>query len=187
MSSIPRLHIASYQLAEGLLSSPVAARITHVVSINDPETGPPRDLEGHPGQHLVLHFHDVPAPGHGWTVPSREHVQKILQFADQLDERHEVLVHCAAGISRSSAAALAIIASKLEPSPRSGLEAVRRVMNVKKSIYPNTLMVEFTDGILGYRGTLMSAHRSTFGEPFVIPGLEEADAFFEDAEDPLDP
>ena len=80
-------------------------------------------------------------------------------------------IHCAAGISRSSGAALAVIASKLEPGPASAMKAVQEVMKIKQIIHPNQNMVVDADDILGYQGSLAAAYRSTFqgGELLWVP------------------
>ena len=91
------------------------------ISINNPDEEPPPALKGHPGKHLILHFHDISQANSpssqlaGFLPPEQQDVQHIIKFAEDMDSSSEVLCHCAAGISRSSAAALIIIASKLEP------------------------------------------------------------------------
>lgn len=163
MDPIPTIFIAGYDQAAELLEGDITPRkFSHVVSINDPEKDPPRALNRHRGKHLVMHFHDAVVSRPRLVLPAREHVRGLLRFVRPLDDRHEILVHCAAGVSRSSAAVLTIIASKLEPSPSHALEAVRRLLAIKKTVYPNELFVELADEELGYRGSLLSAFVSAF-------------------------
>jgi predicted protein tyrosine phosphatase len=182
--TVPRITIASYQLAYDLLGSAPGLAFKHVISINNPEEEPPRPLKKHPGRHLVLHFHDLTrdsgrsslpyAPE--MVLPSAEDVSKILDFAEDIEEDHDVLVHCAAGISRSSAAALGIIASKVEP--RSAREAIKELLDVKRTIHPNRDMVTDIDKQLGYEGRLVQAYGLAFNGGELIwmpPELENLD------------
>jgi predicted protein tyrosine phosphatase len=151
--TLPRITIASYELANDLLGSTAGLVYDHVISINNPKEEPPRPLRAHQGRHLVMHFHDITGPGGGGMVPpSRKDVKRIIEFAEDIEEDHDVLVHCAAGISRSSAAALAVIASKLRPSPSNAQRAIKEVLDVKSIIHPNRDMVVDTDKLLGYGG-----------------------------------
>jgi predicted protein tyrosine phosphatase len=155
----PTITISSYDNARLLLrDSPNL--FTHVVSINDPENDPPPELESHGGRHLILSFHDRLSPG--YQPPTRRDVTRILQFARSMDSKHHVLVHCMAGISQSSAAALAILASNLDPSPRNALLAVRQVREIKLSIFPHRIIVSLADELLEYRGALIEACHSTW-------------------------
>ena len=160
---LPTITIASYQFAYDLLASSVSEQFTHVISINNPGEDPPRPLKAHKGQHLLLAFHDITDPPSGGMVPpSREDVEKILAFAEDIEGKHNVLVHCAAGISRSSAAALAIIASKLNPTAPNAQLAIEALLRIKDIIHPNHNMVVDTDHLLGYGGHLRAAYASTF-------------------------
>lgn len=174
--ALPNITISSYEHACGLLTS-IGEQFTHIISINNPGEVPPPPLQHHLGRHLILYFHDItdpPSPG-GFVPPSTEDVRKILAFAKRIKEQDEVLVHCAAGISRSSAAALAIIASKLEPKRANGARAIREVLAIKKFIHPNHNMVVDTDKLLGYDGGLVDAYALVWKGSDLIwmpPGIE---------------
>ena len=143
----PSISIASYDLAEDLLGSRVGFQFTHIISINNPGEEPPKPLENHPGKHLILHFHDISVnPGKGnFTTPGLDHVKAIIKFAETMDSNSNVLSHCAAGISRSSAAALIIIASKMEVSSINAMKAIQDVLAIKNIIHPNAIMVRLAD------------------------------------------
>lgn len=173
---MPRLHILSYETAQGVLRSKAGTAVTHVVSINDPDTQPPRALEDHRGTHLLLSFHDICEPFEDLKCPTKADVKRIVKFAARLEARHEVIVHCAAGISRSSAAALTIIASQLVPSKKAAEAAVLKLLKVKEAVHPNRMMVGFADELLGYDGRLSEAVASTFGGTEIfLPNFEADD------------
>lgn len=179
---VPPITIASYQFAYDLLGSVPGSKFKHVISINNPTEDPPRPLRNHPGRHLVLHFHDTTrGSGLGGVPPRRRDVAQILEFARGIGPDDPVLVHCTAGISRSSAAALAVIASKLEPSRSSAQRAFRELLDVKDTIRPNTDMVALADAQLGYGGELVACwHRVWGGSELIWMPPELADLEPED-------
>jgi len=70
-----------------------------------------------------------------------------------------------AGISRSSAAALAVIASKLAGAPdiKRATRAFSELLDVKREIHPNRDMVEYIDEQLEFKGSLVKARGMVFG------------------------
>ena len=64
--------------------------------------------------HLHLVMHDIAVAQDGMTMPGEEHVRELLDFARQWDRARPMVVHCYAGISRSTASAY-IIAAALSP------------------------------------------------------------------------
>ena len=151
--------ILSYDEASRTLGSIKALRFTHVISINGPDTQPPAPLQDHDGEHLVLHFWDA-VEGDG--SPGRDHVQAIIDFAKTMTQDSVLLCHCAAGISRSSAAALTVIASQMEPTALNAMKAVQDVRDIKGTVWPNALMVQWADELLGFDGALVGVHSTTF-------------------------
>jgi predicted protein tyrosine phosphatase len=92
---------------------------THVLSILDPDHPVPEAF-GTFGEHakLELRFHDIVDPRPGEILPDRAHVDAILAFGRTLQtERASLLVHCHAGISRSTASMALLIAQAAPDMP----------------------------------------------------------------------
>lgn len=159
---LPDIVIASRDLASNLLRRSFVA-FRHVISINDGDDHPPRVVQNRPGRNLILRFHDITHEDEDLVPPCGNDVAKIISFADGIQPQETVLVHCNAGISRSSAAALTVIASMLEPTKKNAERAVEELLRVKEAIRPNWLMVKFADEQLSYKGTLLGAYREAFG------------------------
>ncbi len=139
------------------------AKVTHVLSILDPETPAPEAF-GSFGEHakLELRFHDV-IEEHvaGYDSPQPHHIEALLEFGRGLikepaGEAH-LLVHCHMGISRSTAAALLLLAEAMPDRPAS--EMMAEIANVRSKAWPNLLMIEIGDRMLGLGGDLVQAVR----------------------------
>ena len=148
----PVIWIASYQ---GWLQRGSAIRPGRVVSIMAPGDA----VVATPGwlpssSHLHLGFDDVVATTDGYAAPSRLQMAQLIAFADGWTEAAPMLVHCMAGISRSSAAAL-IVAARRRPGREA--ELARRLRRVGPWFTPNETMVALADELLACDGRLREA------------------------------
>ena len=101
------------------LTSHSARNVTHVLSIIDPDRPALTEFSGY-GDHsrTTLRFHDIiEAHIAGMLAPQPEHVARLLAFGRDLqnDTRTgaHLLVHCHAGVSRSTASLALILARAL--------------------------------------------------------------------------
>ena len=136
------------------------AQVTHILSILDPDYPDPRAFAAYDPHHrLTLRFHDIIGPWPGWQAPEREDVEALIAFGEELDEaggnlRH-LLVHCHAGISRSTAAAIILLTQH-------GAEAeaaVAQIVSVRPRAWPNLRMIEIGDRMLKQENRLVKAVR----------------------------
>lgn len=135
------------------------AAVSHVLSILDPETPPPAILRAFDGlrAHWVLRFHDVSTPVPGARLPETDDVAEVLTFGREVNAGRgpaHLLVHCHAGVSRSTAAAAILLA---QPNPGREREAIDMVTSLRPMARPNRRMLSIADDLLGRRGALVSA------------------------------
>ena len=132
--------------------------MTHVLSLLDPETPEPEDFKLYPAhERLTLRFHDILAPVDGLVAPEREHVAQILDFGRDCagHSARGLLVHCHMGLSRSTAATVALL---LLADPAAGEdEALAEVAKLRPQAWPNSRIIAFADELLGRRGKLVHA------------------------------
>lgn len=158
--------IASADEAERILLSDESARIDGLISINDPGKPPP-DAVVLANLRLVLHFHDTSQhhdePGlQGLKPPHPADTRRIIGFAASFDPGATLLIHCGHGISRSAAAALTVLASRVEPSHPAARKVMCDLMAIKRGLSPNQAMVHYADDALGWSGKLFAAYRLAF-------------------------
>jgi predicted protein tyrosine phosphatase len=106
------------------------------------------------GRHVRLAFHDIVEPLPGLVAPDRSTMQAILDFGREGTRQHAMLIHCWAGISRSSAAAFAIACDHNPGYERAVADELRRRAAF---VTPNRLMVELADNVLGRDGRMVDA------------------------------
>jgi predicted protein tyrosine phosphatase len=124
-------------------------------------------------RHLRLAFHDIFEPIVGLTAPDRDLMQAVLDFGRSSEHQRALLIHCWAGISRSSAAAYAIACDRNPGFERDiAIELRRR----SPSATPNRLMVRLADDLLERNGRMVEAidgigrgAEAREGEPYVLP------------------
>ena len=153
---VPRIHILPRaQVSDLLLSRSRGAQIGCIISIGDPGQRRPAGME-RVAQRLRLEFHDVLEDSAIDTAPCSADVERIVRFAERTAETPlEVLVHCEAGISRSTAAALVLYAVWLGPGTEE--EAASRVFAAVPEARPNRTMLRLADELLQRGGALLAA------------------------------
>jgi predicted protein tyrosine phosphatase len=158
---IPAVTICSFEEAEyHLLARPI--QYNAVLSINDVDMDPPRGLGAFQGPKCELHFDDVIVPKWG-QPPDPIDAKQIVRFASGLTDRHRVLVHCAAGISRSTAASVAFPATRVSRNVRNADAIMRWLATVRPVARPNPLLVHMIDELLGWNSELSIACLRRFG------------------------
>jgi predicted protein tyrosine phosphatase len=141
------------------------SRATHVLSILDPGYPEPMAFAAYDPHHrLTLRFHDIIGPWPGWEPPEPEHVEALIAFGAELDDAGEavkhLLVHCHAGISRSTAALATLLARHTPPGDEPAIFA--RIREIRPIAWPNSRMIGFADDLLGRQGRLVAALREHY-------------------------
>jgi predicted protein tyrosine phosphatase len=145
------------------------AGVTHVLSILDPGWPEPEEFTlWPPHNRLLLRFHDVIQDGSPWEPPGAEHVAAILRFGRSLplDRPVHLLVHCHAGVSRSTAAAIVILAQR--DAGRDPDDVVAQIVRHRQQAWPNIRIVETGDKLLGRDGRLVEAVRRHYREVVAV-------------------
>ncbi len=107
---------------------------------------------------LMLDVSDIVEPRDGFALPGEAHVADLLGFARAWDRRHPLLIHCYAGVSRSTAAAYAV-ACALDPGRDEG-EIAAALRGASPSATPNPRLVALADAALGRSGRMVEAIRA---------------------------
>jgi len=108
-----------------------------------------------PDNHLILGMDDIATPLDGYTHPAEEHVIELIEFVQRWDRRAPLVMHCYAGISRSTAGAfIATCALNPERNEAAVAQAIRRS---SATAMPNIMLVGHADRILGRRGRMIAA------------------------------
>lgn len=124
-----------------------------------------------PENHLVLAVDDIITPADGYTVPGEDHVQRLIDFVGKWDRSAPMVVHCFAGISRSTAAAY-VAACALGPQ-RDELDIAWQIRRASHTAQPNACIVAVADRLLKRNGRMVQAIETigpgdpaTEGHPF---------------------
>jgi predicted protein tyrosine phosphatase len=114
----------------------------HVVSLRDVKYNfgdhPLEGLDEHTKDIIVVGMDDISwstPPSLGYTPPSREKVQKIIDWVEE-NQPKNLMVHCWAGVSRSSATAFVL--SCLYNTP----EEAFNLLNPEKHM-PNLMIMDY--------------------------------------------
>jgi predicted protein tyrosine phosphatase len=135
---------------------------THIISLMENRPTFDRDFGAH---HLHIAVADVPFVTQHVISPRPEHLQAVLAFTKDLTETDRLLIHCFAGISRSTATAIGILIQH----GLSYAEAFEKVAEVRRHLMPNELFIQHIDAHFDLDNKLVEyvkAHRQqTVGLP----------------------
>lgn len=125
-------------------------------------------------KHLFLGVADIVAPLRGMAEPAESHVRELTAFVDGWDRTKPMVVHCFAGISRSTAGAF-ISLCYLAPD-RDEQQIAQQLRQASAVASPNRRLIEVADDVLGRNGRMVDAIRSIGlgalafrGKPFALP------------------
>ncbi len=149
---MPHIHVCSLPRVEATAKAIGANRL---VTLLNPATAHMRPDAIPAEHHLVLGLSDIVEPLDGHVFPEAEHIQALLAFARGWDRAAPMLIHCYAGVSRSTASAF-IVACALEPArdERHFAQAIRRD---SPTATPNARLVALADAALGRDGRMSRA------------------------------
>ena len=136
-------------------------RPSHVLTVmSDPFVERPQGIA--PGRHLQISVDDIVEPAEEFVVPSSDHIADILAFARDWDRKQPFLVHCWAGISRSTAAAYILLNDIHGPGYE--MEIARGLRFHAPHAQPNRLMIRHADALMR-RGRRMIEAVESMSEP----------------------
>ena len=163
--------ISSLALAPSLVQS---HRPSRVVSLLSPYDDFPAFADIGPDRHLKVAIHDIVEDVGDWRAPGRADADRIIEFVGDWDRTGPMLVHCWAGISRSTATAF-IAACMHNP----GVDEEEIAWAIRKSsptASPNARLVEYADASLERGGRMLQAVKAIgrgdvcdSAKPFSIP------------------
>ena len=149
---MPRLHVCSLALVGTTVA---ATRARSLVTLLSPETAVARPAAIAPERHLHLALSDIVEPMTGQVLPDTTHLERLLAFVGVWDRAEPMVIHCFAGVSRSTAAAF-IAACALGPG-RDEFAIARSLRHASPTATPNARMVALADGLLGRNGRMSEA------------------------------
>lgn len=149
---MPSLHVSPLSKLHDTVA---AVRASHLVTLINVNTVVERPAGIAESRHLFLGLSDIVAPMDGHVVPAQEHVARFLAFIRDWDRGAPLVIHCWAGISRSTAAAY-IAACALGPR-RDEEEIAQALRAASPSATPNARLVAVADAALGRQGQMIAA------------------------------
>lgn len=127
---------------------------SHLVTLLDPHSMISTPSGIHPERHLRLGINDIAEPRDGLIAPGSAHIEEILAFIDSWDQAAPILIHCWAGISRSTATAYIAMCHLNKGSERKAAALMRaRAPHAQ----PNRRLVALADKLMDRKGRMIEA------------------------------
>lgn len=149
---MPRVHVCALsRISETARETGARSMVTLI----NPDYPVVRPAEIEAERHLRLSLADIDIPVDEHVAPEESHVRDLLRFVRAWDRREPLLIHCFAGVSRSTAAALITVCA-LVPA-RDEHETARALRALSPTATPNRLLIRHADALLGRGGRLVAA------------------------------
>jgi predicted protein tyrosine phosphatase len=146
------IHVCSLARLHATVDETGARHIVTLLRVADRVVRPAQVL---PENHLVLGIDDITSPLEGYTAPGEEHVARLIAFAGKWDRAAPMVVHCFAGISRSTAAAF-VAACVINPK-RDERDIALAIRRASVTAHPNARIVTIADRLLRRDGRMIHA------------------------------
>jgi predicted protein tyrosine phosphatase len=130
----------------------------HIVTLLKHSDRVERPVHVQEANHLVLGMDDISDPLDGYVLPCEEHVVRLITFVRTWNRATPLVVHCYAGISRSTAGAY--VAACALNSSRCELAIAHALRGASPTASPNIRIVSLADRVLGRDGRMVAAIES---------------------------
>ena len=126
-----------------------------MVTLINKDTPVERPREIAPERHLFVSVSDILVAEEGHILPAEAHLAELLTFVRAWDRRQPLVIHCYAGVSRSTAAAYITACALREDSCE--FARARALRERSPTATPNAVMVALADRMLGRGGRMVEA------------------------------
>jgi predicted protein tyrosine phosphatase len=146
------IHVCSLAALPDTVKATGASHVLTVMANVDQVQRPESVLAAN---HLKISMDDITEQMDGFVAPSDSHIEQVLNFVRGWDRSAPLVVHCYAGISRSTASAFAAVCM-LNPH-RVEISIARQIRAASPIASPNRLIVSLADRALGRDGRMLRA------------------------------
>jgi predicted protein tyrosine phosphatase len=167
-----RIHVCSLEHMPSLCAHVRPRRLVTIINPTMvPDTPPGIDAR----HHLKIVCSDICEPADGRVCPEPNHVADLISFFRAWDRQGPLLIHCLAGVSRSTAAAYIALCALNEGCCE--LKIAERLRAAAPDADPNRLLVALADEALRRQGRMLNAvaaigrskGNGPEGRPFWLP------------------
>jgi predicted protein tyrosine phosphatase len=149
------IHVCSLARLHATVEQTGARRVVSLMRDVELVRRPPTIEHAH---HLLLRLDDISEPVDGFTIAAEEHVAELLTFVRAWDRAAPLVIHCYAGVSRSTAGAF-VSACALNPE-RPETQIAQDIRRLSPTATPNIRIVRLADQMLGRNGRMVAAVES---------------------------
>ena len=149
---MPAVHVCPLSQVAATVENSGASHLITLINVATPVARP----DSIPAEnHLFIGINDIVEPMDGMVLPAEDHVRTLIDFVETWDQERPLVVHCFAGISRSTAAAyIALCVARPERDEREIAQALRQASPLAT---PNALLVAIADRLLERDGRMVAA------------------------------
>lgn len=149
---MPAVHVCPLSQLAPTVAATGASHLVTLINLATPVERPDTIA---PENHLFVGINDIVAPADGLVLADDDHVAALIDFVERWDQTRPLVVHCYAGISRSTAAAfIALCVARPQRDERAIAQALR---NASPIATPNQHLVAIADRLLGRDGRMIAA------------------------------
>ncbi|MBI5294368.1 MAG: hypothetical protein HY869_02750 [Chloroflexi bacterium] len=130
-----------------------------IVSLLDPNYAFPETGPAYLSRHLQLAFHDIHVSAEDQVLPAAKHMDLLLDFLSLWSRKAPILIHCRAGIGRSTAAAF--ITACLHNPHADELDVALALRRASPLARPNETLIKLADTVMGRNGRMSNAITET--------------------------
>ena len=129
---------------------------TKIISLLSPQQASEFEFTSQGSHHKLWLMDDVTFSAPGSRAPSSSQILEILEFSKTFQSSDRVLIHCYAGVSRSTAVAIGLLCQHgMHPS-----DSISAVDKQCLGMDPNELILRHFDAVLGLKLSLLDSYKS---------------------------